>query len=191
MDPSSKIVLALATRVIIGCETLRIHDRILLCQISDPNLWPRSPHSYTPGSCYPYCSLTHWVPFPFTPAVLGLRWRHSSPLFPSNGCCAVACLYSCYMVKRLPVWTLCSSYGHWPLLCRVLSHAVKVASVLPGSVGRRAGVSSAASESISDSRSSQRYSRCVFLSHNKHTAFLLQTLSANHLQAINCCLLGE
>jgi hypothetical protein len=56
-----KLLLALASTFIHRSEFRRTHDHILLSQIRDsPNLVPRSPYLYPPGTGWP----SYWVPIP-------------------------------------------------------------------------------------------------------------------------------
>jgi hypothetical protein len=60
-----QLLLALASAFILRSEYRRTHDDILLSQIQDsPNLEPRSPYLYPPGTGWPSCTPRHWVPFP-------------------------------------------------------------------------------------------------------------------------------
>jgi hypothetical protein len=60
-----QLPLALASAFILRSESRRTHDHILLSQIRDsPNLEPRSPYLYPPGTGWPNYIPRHWVPFP-------------------------------------------------------------------------------------------------------------------------------
>jgi hypothetical protein len=60
-----QLLLALANAFILRSESCRTHDHIILSQIRDsPNLEPRSPYLYPPGTGWPNYTLRHWVPFP-------------------------------------------------------------------------------------------------------------------------------
>jgi hypothetical protein len=71
-----QLPLVLASAFILRSESRRTHDHILLSQIRDsPNLEPRSPYLYPPGTGWLNYTPRHWVPFNRLLRFAGLRWR--------------------------------------------------------------------------------------------------------------------
>jgi hypothetical protein len=60
-----QLLLVLASAFILRSKSRRTHDHLLLSQIRDsPNLKPRFPYLYPPGTGWPNYIPRHWVPFP-------------------------------------------------------------------------------------------------------------------------------
>jgi hypothetical protein len=63
-----KLLLALASAVILASESPMTHDHILLSQIRDsPNLKYQVPVFMSPGTGWPDYIPRHWIPFSSTP----------------------------------------------------------------------------------------------------------------------------
>jgi hypothetical protein len=60
-----QLLLAFASAVILGSQSLGTHDHMLLSQTRDSPTWSvRSLYLYTPGTRWPSYTPRHWVPFP-------------------------------------------------------------------------------------------------------------------------------
>jgi hypothetical protein len=131
MGRSFAIAAGLARAVILRSESHRTHDHILLSQIRDShNLEDQVPvfiflqrqggPVITPATGFPFFASydsqgydrgirprLHTDPKKSCPPllrVLALPVRQvSTDMFPSNGCCTVACLHSCYIAMSLHV----------------------------------------------------------------------------------------
>jgi hypothetical protein len=79
-----QLQLALARAVILGSESLGIHDHILLSQTRDSKTWrARSPYLYPPGTGWPIIPPGTGFPFHHLLRLVGLWWRYSNP--PPHG----------------------------------------------------------------------------------------------------------